>query len=119
MYLDRKRNLPIPNRTRMDRYRQDPAQGPKILFFSGGSALRAVSQRLIEYTYNSVHIITPFDSGGSSAMLRQAFGMPAVGDIRNRLMALTDERVQGNDAVFNLFAHRLPSLESSGKLLDI
>ncbi len=35
--------------------------------------------------------MSPFDSGGSSAPLRKAFGMLAVGDIRNRVTALLDE----------------------------
>jgi len=89
--------------------RQNPELGPGMLFFSGGSALRAASQRLIDFTYNSVHILTPFDSGGSSAPLRQAFDMPAVGDIRNRLMALADPCIQGNAAVLDLFGYRLPA----------
>ena len=98
------------------RYRQNPAVGPKILFFSGGSALRTVSRRLIAYTYNSRHIITPFDSGGSSAVLRRAFAMPAVGDIRNRLIALADPHIQGNQAVLDLFAYRLPFAQSRDSL---
>lgn len=85
-----------------------PDLGPKILFFSGGSALRGVSQRLVRFTYNSVHIMTPFDSGGSSAVLRRAFAMPAIGDIRNRLMALMDPSLPGCSALLKLFAHRLP-----------
>nr|WP_321513997.1 GAK system CofD-like protein [uncultured Pseudodesulfovibrio sp.] len=87
--------------------RDNPDSGPSLLFFSGGTALRETSRALVELTYNSVHCITPFDSGGSSAVLRKAFGMPAVGDIRNRLMALADQSVQGNNGVYALFTHRL------------
>jgi len=101
---------------RLARYRKNPALGPNILFFSGGSALRAVSRQLIAYTYNSVHIITPFDSGGSSAGLRNAFAMPAVGDIRNRLIALADPDFPGNEAVRELFAYRLARLEKKDRL---
>lgn len=39
--------------------------------------------------------------------MRDAFAMPAVGDIRNRLMALADQSVKGNPAIYELFAHRL------------
>jgi Uncharacterized conserved protein len=85
-----------------------PELGPKVLFFSGGTALRRSSARLVNYTHNSVHVITPFDSGGSSAKIRRAFNMPAVGDIRNRLMALADQSLRGNPEIFALFAHRLP-----------
>lgn len=85
-----------------------PETGPRILFFSGGTALRETSRELVRYTHNSIHIVTPFDSGGSSAALRQAFGMPAVGDVRNRLMALADQGLRGNPEVVALFGHRLP-----------
>ncbi len=39
--------------------------------------------------------------------------MPAVGDLRQRLMALADESVLGNSAICRLCAHRLP-LDGSG-----
>jgi len=35
-------------------------------------------------------IVTVSDNGGSTGTLRQAFGMPAMGDIRNCLVALAD-----------------------------
>ncbi|MCA9638731.1 MAG: YvcK family protein, partial [Myxococcales bacterium] len=73
------------------------------------SFLHLVSRRLKRFTHNSTHLITPFDSGGSSAKLREAFGMLSVGDLRNRMIALADESVQGNPAVYELFSHRLPS----------
>ncbi len=98
----------LPDPSRVELFRRTPELGPKILFFSGGTALRHLSETLIEYTYNSIHLITPFDSGGSSAVLRRAFAMPAVGDIRNRIMALADRSITGNPAVFDLFAYRLP-----------
>ena len=98
----------IPDPVRLARFRQAPELGPKLLFFSGGSAIRTLSRRLVEYTHNSIHLITPFDSGGSSAELRRAFRMPAVGDLRNRLMALADQSVRGNPEIYSLFAFRFP-----------
>ena len=98
----------LPDPERLALYRRAPELGPRPLFFSGGTALRKFSQKLIEYTHNSIHILTPFDSGGSSAVIRKAFGMLAVGDIRNRIMALADRGLRGNSEIFNLFAHRLP-----------
>ncbi|MFP3427227.1 2-phospho-L-lactate transferase CofD family protein, partial [Pseudoalteromonas sp. SIMBA_162] len=50
----------------------------------------------------------PFDSGGSSAKLRDAFSMPAIGDLRSRLMALADDSVLGHPDIYRLFTHRLP-----------
>jgi len=104
--ISRAARLPDPARVAL--YRRAPELGPKLLFFSGGSALRELSEVLVDYTHNSIHLITPFDSGGSSAVLRRAFAMPAVGDVRNRIMALADRTITGNPAVFELFAYRLP-----------
>ncbi len=102
------RQARVPDPVLLRRHERCPDLGPRILFFSGGTALRALSQRIIRYTHNSIHIITPFDSGGSSAVLRRAFGMPAIGDVRNRLMALSDQSLHGNPEVVALFAHRFP-----------
>jgi CofD-related protein of GAK system len=109
MRLNLNKSISVPDPARVALFQKCPELGPKILFFSGGSALKKLSQELIQYTHNSIHIITPFDSGGSSAILRKAFGMPAVGDIRNRLMALADQTFQGNPEIYTLFAHRLPT----------
>lgn len=110
------RQIQVPDVLRAARFRAAPQLGPRMLFFSGGSALKKLSRRLVEFTHNSIHIITPFDSGGSSAVLRNAFDMPAVGDIRNRLMALTDQSLLGNAAVQTLFSHRLPANADSETL---
>ncbi len=91
---------------------RSPEHGPRVLFFSGGTALRGVSRVLSDHTHNSIHIITPFDSGGSSAVIREAFGMLAIGDIRNRLMALADLSVAGNREIFALFTYRLSRNDS-------
>lgn len=107
MRINVSRSVTIPDLYKVELYKKAPELGPRILFFSGGTALRRTSRELIHYTHNSIHLITPFDSGGSSAVLRKAFGMPAVGDIRNRLMALADQSVKGNPEIFELFAHRL------------
>lgn len=102
------RSITVPDEQRVARCRRAPDLGPRLTFFSGGTALKGFSQKLIEYTHNSVHLITPFDSGGSSAKLRAAYHMLAVGDLRNRLMALADRSFRGNPEIYDLFAHRLP-----------
>jgi CofD-related protein of GAK system len=102
------RRVIVPDHLRLERFRRAPEIGPEVLFFSGGSALKATSRVLTEYTHNSAHLITPFDSGGSSAVLRKAFSMIAVGDLRNRLMALADTKTRGHPEVYRLFGHRLP-----------
>ncbi|MEN8802286.1 MAG: GAK system CofD-like protein [Thiogranum sp.] len=110
------RTARLPDPIRISRYRKAPELGPEMLFFSGGSALNDVSRVLKNYTYNSTHLITPFDSGGSSAKLRQAFNMPAIGDLRSRMIALADESVTGHPEVYQLFTYRLASTERNSVL---
>lgn len=69
-----------------------------ILFFSGGSALKGLARALAQAGAEATHIVSTFDSGGSTAELRRAFGLPAVGDLRLRLSSL---------AACAAFEHRL------------
>lgn len=87
----------------------------KIVFFSGGTALTETSRVLARYGLPAVHLITPFDSGGSSAVLRQAFNMPAVGDLRNRILNLARLDVVGQ-ALPALSAMRLSKDDSPAQL---
>jgi CofD-related protein of GAK system len=93
---------------RIEALRKAPALGPALLFFSGGTALRPLCRKLKLYTHHSVHIITPFDSGGSSAEIRRTLAMLSLGDLRNRLLALADENSETNGSLYKLFCYRLP-----------
>ncbi|WP_417709875.1 GAK system CofD-like protein [Roseibium aggregatum] len=106
----------LPDPFRIERFLSNPKLGPRTLFFSGGSALNGVAQSLKRYTHNSIHLVTPFDSGGSSQGLRIAFNMPAIGDLRSRLMALADETVLGHPDVFRLFTHRFSKTAAQADL---
>jgi len=86
-----------------------PEVGPRLLFFSGGTALNSLAAELKRHTHNSIHLVTPFDSGGSSAALRAAFNMPAVGDLRSRMMALADDTCAGHPELYRLMTYRLPT----------
>ena len=55
----------------------------------------------------SVHLISTFDSGRSSKELRRAFAIPALGDLRNRLLALADPD-KTSRAVMDFLSFRLP-----------
>jgi CofD-related protein of GAK system len=111
------RTVQLPDRVRLSRYLKAPELGPRILFFSGGTALTDTSRVLKRYTHNSIHLVTPFDSGGSSAKLRQAFSMPSIGDLRSRLVALADENITGHPEVYQLFTYRFPDDQPASKLL--
>ncbi len=108
----------IPDPLKLGRYRKAPELGPSLLFFSGGTALTDLSRILKGYTHNSIHLVTPFDSGGSSAKLRKAFGMPSLGDLRSRLVALADESVTGHPEVYELFTYRFPKREKNSRLKE-
>lgn len=116
--IDLRRRVSLPDYVKVERYRRVPELGPKILFFSGGSALKDISRHLIKYTHNSIHLITAFDSGGSSAKLRDAFSMLAIGDLRNRLMALADQSLKGNPDVYRVFSYRFPNDADPTNLFD-
>ena len=92
------------------------SEEPCILFFSGGTALAPIAASLTQYTRNAVHVITTFDSGGSSAELRRVFNMPAVGDVRARILALADSELPGHSEITELFAYRLPPDASAAEL---
>lgn len=99
----------VPDPDRLDRYLRAPELGPKVLFLSGGTALAKTCRELKRYTHNSVHLVTAFDSGGSSAEIRRAFRVLSVGDLRQRMMSLADETARGNPEIFRLFSYRLPA----------
>lgn len=113
-----RRAVRIVDALRVARCRRAPEFGPRMVFLTGGSALRAFSRALKHLTHNSVHVVTTFDSGGSSATLRDAFAMPSIGDLRNRLLALADETVRGNPEMYRLFSFRLPADASARDLRD-
>ncbi|MBT5209966.1 MAG: GAK system CofD-like protein [Halieaceae bacterium] len=99
----------MPDSIKINRCLVAPEHGPRVLFFSGGSAFNGLSQHITAYTHNSIHLITPFDSGGSSAALRQAFDMPGVGDLRQRLLALADQSAPNQRELCQLLQYRLPA----------
>lgn len=110
------RSVHVPDGSAIARGLRAPELGPRILLFTGGSALRRLCRKLKNYTHNSIHLVTPFDSGGSSAKLRRSFSMLSVGDLRNRLMALADEGALGNPEIYALFSHRLDGVSSQAAL---
>jgi CofD-related protein of GAK system len=112
------RTVQIPDQVKLSRYLKAPELGPRILFFSGGTALTSSSRVMKRYTHNSIHLVTPFDSGGSSAKLRKAFAMPSIGDLRSRLIALADENITGHPEVYELFTYRFPADQPANLLLE-
>ncbi len=66
------------------------ARGPRIVAIGGGTGLSTMLRGLKEHTSNLTAVVTVADDGGSSGVLRAQLGIPAVGDIRNCIVALAD-----------------------------
>ncbi len=80
------------------------ARGPRIVAIGGGTGLSTLLRGLKEHTSNLTAVVTVADDGGSSGVLRSELGIPAVGDIRNCVVALADsERLMGR-----LLQYRFP-----------
>ncbi|MFG6375951.1 MAG: GAK system CofD-like protein [Desulfovibrio sp.] len=78
-----------------------------MLFFSGGTGPKELARLMAACSIPSVHLISTFDSGRSSKELRRAFAIPALGDLRNRLLALADPD-KTSRAVMDFLSFRLP-----------
>jgi uncharacterized cofD-like protein len=66
------------------------ARGPRVVAIGGGTGLSALLRGVKEHTSNLTAVVTVADDGGSSGVLRAELGIPAVGDIRNCIVALAD-----------------------------
>ena len=106
----------LPVWSKVHNYEHHPLEGPSLGLISGGTGARCLAETLIRYTHNSVHVLPVFDDGGSSRELRMKFGMPPPGDLRNRLMALSDMTRSGNPEVSRLFRTRLPAQDPPAEL---
>lgn len=66
-----------------------PGHSPaRIVLFSGGTACRTINLELSRRGHSLTRVVPAWDSGGSSKVLREAFGMLPVGDIRQALMTM-------------------------------
>jgi uncharacterized cofD-like protein len=78
-------------------------QGPlRIIAIGGGTGLPVLLAGLDQAGADLTAIVNVSDDGGSSGRLRQSFGMPAVGDLRNCLVAMSG----GNSHLADIFQHR-------------
>lgn len=61
----------------------------RVVIIGGGSGSSAALRGLKSHNTDLTAIVTMFDSGGSTGILREEFGYPALGDIRQCLVALS------------------------------
>lgn len=85
------------------------AESPlKLVLFSGGTACRNINIALCKSPSELTRIVPAWDSGGSSKVIRDAFAMLPVGDIRQALMTMAHGEGRAGDVV-KIFNARLSS----------
>ena len=91
------------------------ARGPRVVAIGGGTGLSTLLRGLKEHTSNLTAVVTVADDGGSSGKLREELGIPAVGDIRNCIVALADaEPLMGRLLQYRFPASATRLAEGSG-----
>src|ERR1700681_4690440 len=105
--LDKRRSKRLP--------RKSPPVGPesplKIVSIGGGTGLSTLLRGLKRYvkaaegSLEITAIVTVTDDGGSSGRLRREFDVLPPGDIRNCMVALSED----SDLLARLFQHRFPA----------
>jgi uncharacterized cofD-like protein len=86
----------------------------RIVGIGGGTGLPVVLRGLAREPFVDVSaIVTVADNGGSSGRLREGLGLPAVGDLRNCLVALAEH----DSALAELFQYRFVAGDVEGHSL--
>lgn len=114
----------------------------KVVVLGGGTGLSTLLRGLKLFPIDITAIVTVADDGSSSGVLRKEFNTPAVGDLRNVLVSLSEveplveqllqyrfntnsdlnNHAMGNlllTALFNITGNLTKSLESLSKILNI
>lgn len=83
----------------------DKEKQPRVVIIGGGTGLPVLLRGLKEYPVDITAVVTVADDGGSSGRLREELHIPAPGDIRNVLAAMSDVE----PIVEQMFQHRFQS----------
>lgn len=83
-----------------------------MVVIGGGSGSSVALRGLKAYDLDLTAIVTMFDSGGSTGILREEFGYPSLGDLRQCLLALSPDDNQQIAALNSALGFRFDS-ESS------
>ena len=94
--------------------RPGPGPGPRVVALGGGHGTAVTLQAARRYAGDLTAIVSVADDGGSSGRLRQALGIPAPGDLRRCLVALSDPET---NALAAAFEHRFDDGHALGNLL--
>ena len=74
----------------------------KVVVIGGGTGMSNLLSGLKQFPLDITAIVTVCDDGGSTGILREEFNIPAVGDIRRVLVALSETE----PLVMDLFNYR-------------
>ncbi len=86
-----------------------------VVTIGGGTGQYTLLRGLKNYDINLNAIVSMFDNGGNTKQLRVEFGVLPPGDLRNCLLALSDESELKD--IMKLFQYRFPKT-SNGNLAD-
>lgn len=86
-----------------------PKRRQRVVCLGGGTGASVVLSGLKKYPFDLTAVVTMFDSGGSSGKLRKELNILPLGDIRQCLVALSDER-----NLIPLFYYRFEKEELKG-----
>jgi uncharacterized cofD-like protein len=92
------REREISDLIREYRFRDDMLN---VLVIGGGTGIYPFLEALKTLPVSTTAIVTVADSGGSSGILRSEYSIPAPGDIRRALIALSDRKSTDLDHLFN------------------
>lgn len=81
----------------------------KIVVIGGGSGTSAAIRGLKSHNTDLTAVVTMFDSGGSTGILRDEFGYPPFGDLRQCLVALSPDGDERTDALDQALGFRFDS----------
>src|SRR5699024_12162770 len=84
-----------------------------ITIIGGGTGLSVLSRGLKKYPVDISAIVSVADDGGSTGIIRDQIDMPAPGDIRNVMSALSEVETK----LEHLFTYRFKKDEISGHSL--
>lgn len=85
----------------------------KIVLIGGGTGLSVLARGLKQYPIDITAIVTVADDGGSTGKIRDEMDIPAPGDVRNVLAALSDVE----PTLESLFQYRFEANKISGHSL--
>ena len=72
-----------------------------VLVIGGGTGIYPFLEALRTLPVSTTAVVTVADNGGSSGILRDEYSIPAPGDIRRALIALSDRKSGDLDTLFN------------------